>query len=220
MLILKNLFIMVGETMFYVKSIAYLLGMNICFIGAALMVKANLGTGTWTAFFAGLEHQFGLTIGFWYGFIQFILIFVNAWLFKRKPSLSPVLPLVLEALLFDFWLEIVFQSFTMGGHLFIEKVAVFVLGLALTSLGVAIYMTVGFPNAPRDDLFLAISQRFHKSIRFAQTSISFVATSSALLLGGPVFIGTFISLCFYGQLIQFWTLLSSKTWRKLSHTLA
>ncbi|MYL35731.1 hypothetical protein GLW08_14545 [Pontibacillus yanchengensis] len=206
--------------MLYVKSIAYLVGMNICFIGAALMVKANIGTGTWTAFFAGLEHQFGLTIGFWYGFTQFILIFVNALLFKRKPSLSPILPLVLEAVLFDFWLEIVFHSFTMDGQLFIEKVVLFVIGLGLTSFGVATYMTVGYPNAPRDDLFLAISERFHKSIRFAQTSISFVATSSALLLGGPVFIGTFISLCFYGQLIQLWTTLSFKTWRKLSHRLA
>ncbi|WP_347551846.1 hypothetical protein ABFG93_07140 [Pseudalkalibacillus hwajinpoensis] len=189
--------------MFYRITI-YLLGMFINFFGVALVIHATLGAGFWTSFFIGISDLFGLTVGFWYGFFQILIIFLNAWLMKKKPEYAALLPIVLESIILDFWVEVVFVAVNLSAAPLIVKSVVLVAGMIAIGLGVAIYILPQFPRAPFDQLFLVVSFRFNLSLQMAQTLVAVIMASLALLIGGPVGIGTAALVVFLGPIIQFW----------------
>jgi uncharacterized membrane protein YczE len=178
--------------------------MIINFLGVSLIIKSDFGAGVWSAFFVSFSEQFGMTTGFWYGIFQLIFIFINARLLGYRPEWGALIPLLLEAIIFDFWLEVVFHSLHLHAAPIYTKMIVFTSGLILVGLGVAIYILPNFPKAPVDQLFLSISERYKWSIRKSQTTLALIVTSLSLLLGGPVGIGTIIATFLMGPLIQFW----------------
>ncbi|MGA9289973.1 MAG: hypothetical protein WBV93_16720 [Anaerobacillus sp.] len=189
--------------MFY-RITVYLLGMFINFFGVALVIHATLGAGFWTSFFIGLSDFAGLTVGFWYGLFQILVIFLNGSLMKQKPEYAAVLPIILESFILDFWLEIVFSSVNLTSAPLMAKVFILFAGMVAIGLGVAIYILPQFPRAPFDQLFLVISSRFNLSLQMGQTIVAVVMATLALLIGGPVGIGTVALVFLLGPIIQFW----------------
>jgi uncharacterized membrane protein YczE len=189
--------------MFY-RVTVYLLGMFINFFGVSLVIHATLGAGFWTSFFIGLSDLFGMTVGFWYGVFQFLIIFINARLMKQHPEFMAIIPVVLESVILDFWLEVVFASFDISAAPAVVKALTLGSGMAAIGLGVAIYILPQFPRAPVDQLFLAISSRFNLSLRMGQTLVAVIVASMAVLIGGPVGIGTAVLVLLLGPVIQFW----------------
>ncbi|QHE53946.1 YitT family protein [Pontibacillus sp. HMF3514] len=181
----------------------YLLGMLVNFFGVALLIKATLGAGFWTALFVGLSDLFGLTVGMWYAAFQLIFIFINAGLVKQTPEWKAIVPLVLESLILDFWLEIVLHNLSLSSAPFMVQFTFLVIGIGLSALGVAIYILPQLPRAPVDQLFLAISHRLKFSLRVSQTMVALTTSTTALLIGGPVGIGTALGVAFAGPIIQY-----------------
>ncbi|MCA1023536.1 hypothetical protein [Halobacillus litoralis] len=66
----------------------YIMGIITVYFGTALVVKASLGAGFWTALFVGFSERFGMSAGFWFSITQLVVIFVNAWLKKRGSGSS------------------------------------------------------------------------------------------------------------------------------------
>lgn len=182
----------------------YLLGMLTNFFGVALIVNATLGAGFWTSFFVGVSDIFGFTVGLWYAVFQFLIIFLNGWLVKQPPEFRAIIPVVLEAIILDFWLEIVFARIDLSTAPFFLQVATLLAGVVIVGLGVAIYILPQFPRAPVDQLFLAVSHRFNLSLRTGQTVVAVIMATTAFLIGGPVGLGTLASTLFLGAAIQFW----------------
>ncbi|MDO6654890.1 YitT family protein [Anaerobacillus sp. 1_MG-2023] len=182
----------------------YLLGMFINFFGVALVIHATLGAGFWTSFFIGLSDLAGLTVGFWYGLFQILVIFLNGNLMKQKPEYGAILPIILESFILDFWLEIVFSSVQLASAPLMAKIAILIAGMGAIGLGVAIYILPQFPRAPFDQLFLVISSRFNLSLQMGQTIVAVVMASLALMIGGPVGVGTIALVFLLGPIIQFW----------------
>ncbi|KGX92949.1 hypothetical protein N781_13800 [Pontibacillus halophilus JSM 076056 = DSM 19796] len=182
----------------------YLLGMILNFFGVALIINAALGAGFWTAFFVGMSDMFGYTVGFWYAVFQLIFIFVNGWLMKQLPEVRAIIPLVLESLILDFWLEVVFTHVDWSGAPIWWQLLILATGVMIVGLGVAVYILPQFPRAPVDQLFLAVSERFNLSLRAGQTLVAVVTASAGFLIGGPVGLGTLAGVLFLGIVIQFW----------------
>ncbi|MCP8616250.1 YczE/YyaS/YitT family protein [Salirhabdus salicampi] len=190
--------------MFLYRIFLYLIGMFINFLGVTLIVKSALGAGVWSAFFVSISDVMGMTVGFWYGAFQVFFIFVNAQLLGIRPDWGAVIPLILEAVIFDFWLEVVFHSLYLHNATLLTKLSVFLLGITLLGLGVAVYILPGFSKAPIDQLFLSISEKFQWSVRKSQTALAVVVFGIATLLKGPVGLGTVIATLLMGPMIQFW----------------
>ncbi|REJ10422.1 YczE/YyaS/YitT family protein [Halobacillus trueperi] len=185
------------------RAIVYLVGMFINFFGVALLINATLGAGFWTSFFIGVSDHFGYTVGFWYGAFQLIIIFINAKLMNTLPESRAVVPVFLESLILDFWLEIVFAPVNLSTAPFALQVLTLLAGVGFIGLGVAIYILPQFPRAPVDQLFLAVSARFQLSLQTGQTLVAVVMTSLALAIGGPVGLGTLAPMLFLGPVIQY-----------------
>ncbi|MCA0971476.1 hypothetical protein LCM20_12795 [Halobacillus litoralis] len=181
----------------------YILGMFVNFFGVALLIKATLGAGFWTALFVGLSDRLGLTVGIWYAMFQLLFIFVNGWLMKQAPEIKALLPLVLESIILDFWVEVVFGNVSFASAPFAVQLAMLVTGVSFSALGVAIYILPQLPRAPVDQLFLAVSGKFKLSLRVSQTLIALSTSTSALLIGGPVGLGTVLGVLFAGPMIQY-----------------
>ncbi|WP_085507509.1 YczE/YyaS/YitT family protein [Thalassobacillus devorans] len=188
--------------MFY-RTAVYMLGIVVNFFGVALIIKAALGAGFWTALFVGLSDRFGFTVGIWYGMFQLAFIFLNGWLMKQKPEFRALLPLILESLVLDFWLEVVFKHMTLASAPFFIQLLTVIAGVSFTALGVAIYILPQLPRAPVDQLFLVIADKFNISLLASQTAIAVTTSTSALLIGGPVGIGTIMGTFGAGPLIQY-----------------
>ncbi|SFJ26558.1 Uncharacterized membrane protein YczE [Halobacillus dabanensis] len=187
--------------MFY-RATIYLVGMFINFFGVALLINATLGAGFWTSFFIGVSDHLGYTVGFWYGAFQLLIIFINAKLMNNLPEARAVIPVILESLILDFWLEIVFARVDLTTAPFFLQVTTLLAGVAFIGLGVAIYILPQFPRAPVDQLFLAVSARFKLSLQTGQTVVAVIMTSLALIIGGPVGLGTLAPMILLGPIIQ------------------
>lgn len=181
----------------------YILGMFVNFFGVTLLIKATLGAGFWTALFVGLADRLGLTVGIWYAIFQLLFIFVNGWLMKQKPEVRAFLPLVLESLILDFWVEVVFRNMSLVSAPFAVQLVTLITGVAFSALGVAIYILPQLPRAPVDQLFLALAGKFKISLRVSQTMVAVTTSTSAFLIGGPVGLGTLLGVLFAGPMIQF-----------------
>ncbi|MGR9047608.1 YczE/YyaS/YitT family protein [Halobacillus faecis] len=189
--------------MFY-RITVYLLGMFINFFGVSLIINATLGAGFWTSFFIGLSDKLGYTVGFWYGVSQFIIIFINACLMKQGPEYRAIIPVLLESVILDFWVELVFGYVDLSSAPFLFQVGTMIIGVIIVGFGVAVYILPQFPRAPVDQLFLAVSDRFNLSLRLGQTIIAVVMATAAFLIGGPVGLGTLAGILFLGPAIQVW----------------
>lgn len=180
------------------------MGIITVYFGTALVVKASLGAGFWTALFVGFSERFGMSAGFWFGITQFVVIFVNAWLKKRGPDLLAFIPIVLESLILDFWLIVVMGNWDFSMLGLWMKILIFTGGLIIATFGLSLYIQTGFPRAPADDLFVSISERFRMRLGSAQVVVAVLATLMAYGVGGPVGLGTVLSVFLSGPCIELW----------------
>ncbi len=182
----------------------YLFGMVIIYLGTTLAVKSTIGAGFWSALFVGLSKSLPFSVGFWFAVSQVIIVFINAFLLKGRPEWLAFIPIVLESIIFDFWLEFVFKDIHFDDAMLLTRVGIFTLALVIASFGIALYVLTGLPRSPVDQLFISISQRFRWKIGASQTIVAITVSSIAFMLGGPVGVGTVISIFLFGPCIQFW----------------
>ena len=188
------------------RIILYLIGIAITYLGTTLAVKSTIGAGFWAALYVGLGDRIGLSVGFWFAVFQIIIVFLNASLRQLPPAWLAFIPIILESAFFDFWLEIVFKNIQFTNIILPFKIGIFLFGLFIASFGMVLYIRTGFTRSPVDDLFLAISQRFHWRIGFSQMMVAATVMTAAFFIGGPVGLGTILSVLGLGPLIEFWNL--------------
>ncbi|WP_037464837.1 YczE/YyaS/YitT family protein [Shimazuella kribbensis] len=182
-----------------IRFIQYILGLLIKTFGLVLVIRSNLGTGSWEAFYIGLAKKSGLSMGMWVFIIGFILIWFNAFLWKRKPTYSSFLTIAMVGILINCWLFfITLHPIHIG-----LQMSLFWTGLIVASFGASIYLLSDFTPTPVDQLMFALSYRFQISIMFAKTVSELFALLLAIALHGSIGIGTIIFAFLFGPFIQF-----------------
>jgi uncharacterized protein len=185
--------------LFY-RSLFFLIGLFIMTFGVGLTIKAELGVGAWDALNVALTELIGFTIGTWIIIDGAVLIFVNAMLLKRRPEILALLTIILIGALVDFWMLLVLESWEINGLMI--QIVTLALGLFIIGLGAAIYLQAKFPSSPIDAFMMAIRERFRVNLMVAKTIGELVALFPALLLQGPIGIGTIIITFTIGPFVQ------------------
>lgn len=193
----------------------YLFGMVIIYLGTTLAVKSTIGAGFWSALFVGLSNKFIFSVGVWFVICQILIVFFNAWLLKSRPEWLAIIPILLEGAIFDFWLEVVFKNVDFSHMMLWMRIGIFSSALVIASLGIALYVLTGYPRSPVDQLFVSISQRFQWKMGVSQSMVALVVTGFAYILGGPVGVGTVLSIFLYGPFIEVWLYALSMVTRRL-----
>lgn len=193
------------------RLLLFITGIVVLTFGASLTLKANLGAGPWDALTAGQAKVTGLTIGTWVIVNGVILLFVNAYLLKKRPEFLSAITFVLIGMMIDFWLLKVMKNWMPEGLLY--QTGTLVAGIVLLSAGVALYLQSRYPVNPIDYLMIALHKRFGVSLMVAKTLGEMTALVFAILLKGPIGIGTLIIAFTIGPIVE-WCYHAAERWMK------
>lgn len=184
----------------YHRMLFYIIGLFSISSGVSLTIKANFGTGAWEALNVGLTEKIGLTVGSWVIVVGVILTFLNGLMMRRRPEYLSIAAIFVMGPLIDFWLLYVYKN--IEPTTIISKFIVIMIGITIIGMGAAIYLQANLPVLPIDGLMLAIKERFHVSLMAAKTIGEVCALMLALLVKGPIGIGTILVTFAVGPFIQ------------------
>ncbi|KRF67328.1 hypothetical protein ASG99_16875 [Bacillus sp. Soil768D1] len=183
------------------KFILYVLGIIILALGCSLTIQSDLGTSPFDALLVGLSIQVGLTVGSWEFIIAFIMIFCNSLLKRQKPEFFGLLTAFITGLGIDIWLFLL-QNLVLPEQILIKLVCLGG-GLVVIGLGTAIYLHANFAPLPVDRLMLIIQDLTGMNIVFSKTLIYLVFLIMAITFNGPIGIGTLLTVCLGGPILNY-----------------
>ena len=166
-------------------------------LAIALVVRAELGTGTWLVFEIALADIFHTSIGTMTVFVGFAVLILA--LIMREQIGWGTLANILSI---GPWLDLSLWFLpSAAGNLFLQ-VAFFLAGILVQGIATAIYIGVNAGAGPRDSLMLALHRTTGVSIRLARAIIEITVVLIGWLLGGPLGIGTVIFALLIGPSVQ------------------
>ncbi|WP_456272206.1 YczE/YyaS/YitT family protein [Bacillus sp. AK031] len=183
------------------RSVFFSVGLIILTLGVALVIKANLGASSWDALAVGESTTFGITVGTCVFINGIILIFINAFLLKKRPEVLAAVSIFIIGALIDFWLLIGLKNFAPDG-IGVQS-ATLAVGILALGVGVAVYLQAKFPASPMDTIMIAISTRFGLSLRASRLISEGLALALAVAFGGAVGVGTVIVTLTLGFIVQY-----------------
>ncbi|MFJ5760501.1 YitT family protein [Neobacillus sp. NPDC093182] len=199
------------------KYVVFVLGILLLTLGISFTIQSDLGTSPFDALLVGLSTNVGLTVGSWEIIIAFILIGCNSFLKRERPEVLGLLTAFVTGIGIDMWLFLLHDLLT--PELWYSKVVCFGVGLVVMGLGTAIYLQTNFAPIPIDRLTLIIQELTRTSILFSRTFIYLVFLLMALLFNGPIGVGTLLSVCLGGLILNYFMPFTKKAFdRILTHS--
>jgi uncharacterized membrane protein YczE len=178
---------------FFVIQIGFLLyGLAI-----ALIVRADVGTGTWVVLEVALADILGIKLGTMTVYMGFAVLVLALALRERVGwgtlgnilSIGPWLNLFLDLIP------------TLQGNLVLQ-IGIFLLGILVQGIATAVYIGVDAGAGPRDSMMLAIHRRTGVSVRVARGALEVIVVTIGWLLGGPAGWGTLAFALLIGPSVQ------------------
>ncbi|MGY3839265.1 YczE/YyaS/YitT family protein [Bacillus atrophaeus] len=183
------------------KYTFYVLGILILTLGISFTIQSDLGTSPFDAVVVGLSKNVGLTVGSWEIIIAFILICCNSFLKRQRPEILGLLTAFITGIGIDMWLFLLHNLLT--PDLWYSKVICFGIGLVVIGLGTATYLHTNFAPIPVDRLTLIIKELTRTNMFFSRTFIYLVFLIVAIILNGPIGVGTLLTVCLGGLILNF-----------------
>jgi len=196
------------------RVLFFIAGIFILTLGVSLTIKTGLGAGAWDALSVGESKTFGLSVGKWVIINGIILLFVNAFLQKKRPQWLAIITFTLIGQCIDFWLYVIFEDISFSSYFI--RICTLIIGMLLLALGVATYLQPKFPTNPIDNLMISLHKRFGISLGVAKTIGEVFAFVLAFLLHGSIGMGTVIITLFIGPIIQWLNTKLSSLYKKLT----
>jgi Predicted membrane protein len=161
------------------------------------MVRAALGVNPWSVLYEGLEHHTSLSFGTISAVVGVLVLLL--WIpLRQRPTFGTVANIVVLAYSSDLGLLLIPE------HLgFPARIGLFVGGVLLNGLSVAVYVGARFGPGPRDGLMTGASAATGRSIRLVRTLIEITVLAVGWLLDGGVGVGTVLYALAVGPTTQF-----------------
>lgn len=183
------------------KYVFYVLGIMILTFGISVTIQSDLGTSPFDALIVGLSVHAGLTVGSWEIIIAFLLVCCNSMLKRQRPEFTGMITAFITGIGIDMWLFFLHRVIT--PEPWYGKAGCFAIGLVVIGIGTATYLHTNFAPIPVDRLTLIVRELTGRSIFFSRTVIYFIFFILAVMLKGPVGIGTLVTVCLGGVILHF-----------------
>src|SRR5699024_7156915 len=187
--------------MIYARIFLYLIGNIVFSYGITITIKMqHLGLHPWDVLNVGLSEKVGLTIGSWNVIVGIMLIVVALILDRSYVRIGTFFNAVLVGTFVDMylWLDILPQASHTWSDLFF-----IVLGIVVMGVGGGMYNAAGIGSGPRDGFMLSISDKTGLSIGKIRIITETTILVIGWLIGGPVFIFTFIFTFIQSPIFQY-----------------
>lgn len=193
---------------------SFFLGLIFFGLGNALAVKVKfLGLHPWEVLNMALYERFGWTLGTWSVICGLCLVLISLLIDPKYINVGTFLNALLIGPIMDFFLQSnILPNAT--DYLWINLFILFS-GIVITGIGGGMYVAAGIGAGPRDGFMLTISDKTGLSISRARIIVECVVLVIGYMLGGPVFIVTFLYTFIQSPIFQ----QSFKIFQTLLHTL-
>ncbi|WP_028391269.1 YczE/YyaS/YitT family protein [Bacillus cihuensis] len=192
----------------------FFLGLTLFGLGNAIAVNVKfLGLHPWEVLNVAMFQRFGLTIGTWNVICGLMLVIVVFLVDRRYINVGTFLNALLIGPIFDFflWLDILPHA---TEHFWLNLL-ILLSGVTITGIGGGMYVACSFGAGPRDGFMLSVSDKTGLSVSRARIVVETLVLIIGFILGGPVFVMTFIYTFIQSPVFQF----SMKTIRTLIDTI-
>ncbi len=166
-------------------------------LAIALIVRADLGTGTWLVLEVALANILGIKIGTMTVYMGFAVLMIALTLREQVGwgTLANILSI-------GPWLNLFLEGIGTPEENLSLQIGMFLLGVLIQGVATAVYIGVDAGAGPRDSLMLAIHRTTGVSIRLARGAIEVIVVLIGWLLGGPLGIGTVVFALLIGPSVQ------------------
>ena len=179
--------------------VQYVGGILILTLGVALSSKAGLGTGSLDSINFALASRTQLNLSIVIVLMAFIAIFISAVIRRGKLSFKTLMTAIFMGVSTESWVKII-EIITVDT--IAQQIIVFALAIFCVSLGIAIYLRPKFPANPNDDIIVALNEVLGLKMGTAKLFIDIIAIVIALLLKGPVGVGTVLMTVLIGPIVN------------------
>ncbi|WP_201713190.1 YczE/YyaS/YitT family protein [Rossellomorea arthrocnemi] len=179
----------------------YVVGILLLTLGISFTIQSDLGTSPFDALLVGLANHVGFTVGTWEIIIALIVIGCNSFLKKQKPEILGLLTACITGISIDMWLILLENLFI--PELWYSKVIYFGIGLIAIELGTALYLHTNIAPIPVDRLTLIIQELTRTNLFYSRTFIYLIFLLMALIIKGPIGVGTLLIVCLSGLILNY-----------------
>ncbi|MDA2768778.1 YitT family protein [Bacillus cereus group sp. Bc010] len=195
------------------KYVFYVLGILILTLGIFFTIQSDLGTSPFDALLVGLSLNVGLTVGSWEIIIALLLLCCNSLLKRQRLEVLGLLTAFITGIGIDMWLFLLHNLIT--PEMWYSKVICFGIGLVIIGLGTAIYLQTNFAPIPIDRLTLIIKELTRTNIFVSRTFIYLIFLILAMILNGPIGVGTVLTICFGGIILNYFMPFTEKVLERI-----
>ncbi|MDL2310447.1 YitT family protein [Peptostreptococcaceae bacterium OttesenSCG-928-C18] len=187
---------------FLYKCLFSFLGVVIITIGVAFLNVGNVGVDNFTAFNTALGKIFNLSLGTFQLLINIVFIIFVFIFGKKYIGFGTLITMTLIGFFIDFFTNLLSLYVTFEIN-FIIKVLFLIFGTLLFTFGISLYISADFGIAPFDAISMILVDYTNIKYKYIRMLQDLLFMTTALLLGGPVGIGTIITCFFNGPFIDF-----------------
>lgn len=174
-------------------------GLLVFALGIHLTIFANIGLTPWDCLGMGISYHTPLNYGLSMTMIGIVVLCIDL-LLKERIGFGTIIDALLSGNFVQMFNDLnpfpPNQNFWLG-------IAIMLLGMAVASLGMWIYMSAGQCCGPRDALMVGLGKRLPRlPIGLVEILLWALVLLAGWLLGGPVGIGTLVSTFGMGFMMQ------------------
>lgn len=195
------------------RILFYIVGLYIMGLGIALNAISNFGAGPWDAVNIGVSYHINLSVGTCMNIVALVNLIIGGILNKEFPKITPLITSLVLGVFIDLGF-VIFRNISASTPTM--EFILFLISLPIISLGISIYLVSELPNTPLDYFMLSIKSKFNLSLMTGKIVSETSGLIIALLLGGPVGLGSFIIIFTVGPMMQFLYTYSKNCFNKLS----
>ena len=162
-----------------------------------------LGLHPWDVLNVSFFERVGLSIGSWNIIISIILIIVSWLLDKSYIKIGTFFNAILVGAFVDFYMWLDFLPAPSNTWV---DVVLMIIGIVIMGFGGGVYNAAGVGSGPRDGFMLSISDKLGAPIGRVRIVSESLVLVIGLILGGPVFVFTFIFTFIQSPIFQYFYL--------------
>ena len=171
----------------YKKYMIFLLGIAILTLGVSMTVKSDIGAGSYDSINFAIADILNTKVSLAISMTAFLVLIITTFITS-----------VIMGLFTDVWVKVVDL---IPVDTILNKLILFIVGMILVCLGIALYMIPKLPTNPIDDLMVALTEK-KLSIKKSKMIIDIICIVLAFILKGPIGIGTIVLTFLVGPMVD------------------
>ncbi|MGJ9460036.1 YczE/YyaS/YitT family protein [Oceanobacillus sp. CF4.6] len=179
----------------------YMVGIMIFSMGITMTINMqHLGIHPWDVLNVAFFEKFGLSIGSWNIIISFLLIIVSWFFDKRYIKIGTFANALMVGAFVDFYMWLDFLPVATNSWV---DIPLMILGIIVMGFGGGMYNAAGVGSGPRDGFMLSLADKLGAPVGRVRIITESLVLLLGLLIGGPVFVFTFIFTFIQSPIFQF-----------------